>query len=50
MQGDQDMSDPSPIAAEKPVNDTGGGNAAAPGSPTEEAPAETEETQEAGSD
>jgi hypothetical protein len=47
MQGDQDMSD-STIPAEKPVNDGGGGNAPQAGSPTEEAPAETQETQEAG--
>jgi len=47
MQGDQDMSDPSPIVAEKPVNDGGGGNAPQAGSPTEEAPADAEETEEA---
>ena len=42
------MSDPSPITAEKPVNDGGGGNAPQAGTPTEEAPADAEETQEAG--
>jgi len=48
MQGDQDMSDPSPIVAEKPVNDTGGGNAPqADSQPIGEAPADAEETQEA---
>lgn len=45
------MSDPSPIPAEKPVNDGGGGNAPQSNSPTEESAAETDETdEEAGSD
>ena len=41
------MSDPSPNVAEKPVNDGGGGNAPQAGAPTEEAPADAEETEEA---